>query len=179
MSKNAEKSDEMTYEQHSVTFTNDYHRANPMTQMDANITFLTKLKDEGLLQQNQYNQQVSIYQKGGRFGGVVSYGEQAESLQNRMYYEYQPEFVRSIMTSQLRGGMAGVLGVNHMQGVPQNYSPRRHRPALGRVNNKKRRKPKQRKKKKGADKYKLEETKENSRAPQVRTLDPNGPKQPE
>ena len=108
--------DEMTYEKNFEFFLTDYNRSNPMTEKEANIEFIKKLKESGKIKEDQYKQQVNYYQQGGRFNGVMQYGAQFNNLQNRVMNTYQPAF--------FPGGGQGFriqMPQNQFRMMPQRY----------------------------------------------------------
>eukprot|EP00343_Euplotes_focardii_P012507 CAMPEP_0205833638 /NCGR_PEP_ID=MMETSP0206-20130828/50137_1 /ASSEMBLY_ACC=CAM_ASM_000279 /TAXON_ID=36767 /ORGANISM="Euplotes focardii, Strain TN1" /LENGTH=358 /DNA_ID=CAMNT_0053140199 /DNA_START=1886 /DNA_END=2962 /DNA_ORIENTATION=- len=137
-SKDAYKFDEMTYEKHSITFISDYNRANPMSEKECNIQFLEKMKEAGELDKDQYQQQVNMFNQGGRFGGVVNYGQQASTLQARVHNTYQPAgfgggFARGFAAPQANFGgymPRPAAGYGFNQGMPQRYVVRMAQPAM-------------------------------------------------
>jgi len=126
----ANRYDNMTYEKHSITFITDYDRSNPMTEKDANIKFLEKMKEAGELDKEQYQQQLNYYNQGGRFNGVMNYGQQNNSLQGRVYNTYQQPvmYVRAAPQIRMMGG-GGVYQYGAPNpGMPAMYQRRMFHP---------------------------------------------------
>jgi hypothetical protein len=107
--------DDMTYEKNFEYFLTDYNRSNPMSEKQANIAFIEKLKESGKLKEEQYQQHFNYYQQGSRFSGVMQYGAQFNNLQNRVISTYQPAFVPGGQ------GYAMPMVQNQFRVMPQRY----------------------------------------------------------
>ena len=85
--------DDMTHEKHKVTFLSDYDRSNPMTEKEANIKFIEEMAAAGEMDKDQVEQRKQYYAQGGRYGGIMHYGDSANGLQGRVYNTYRPTFM--------------------------------------------------------------------------------------
>jgi hypothetical protein len=112
--------DDMTYEKHSITFFDDYNRSNPMSEKVANLAYIEKMKEAGELDKQQYEAKKNQLNQGGRYGGVMNYGQQA-SLQARAYQTYQPSFqMGRPQLAQNQAYMMGGQGGGYHQGYMGN-----------------------------------------------------------
>jgi hypothetical protein len=127
--------DDMTYEKHSITFFDDYNRSNPMSEKEANLAYIEKMKESGELDKQQYEAKKNQLNQGGRYGGVMNYGQQA-SLQARAYQTYQPNFQLGrpqLAQNQayMMGGQGGGYHQRYMvnnQALPVRYAVRTQGP---------------------------------------------------
>lgn len=125
-SKDVHKYDEMTHEKHYLTFWSDYDRANPMSEKEANIRFLEKMKEEGKVDKNEFDMQKYNINQGGRFGGVLNYGAQVNNMQSRVLNVYQQPmmFGHFAPRPQVFNNGYQAMGYNPMQGMPPSYARR-------------------------------------------------------
>lgn len=82
------RSDSKEYKNHYFTFLTDYNRANPMSQKEANLDFLSKMANDGKLDKDEVEKRMKAFMQGGKFGGVMTYGQNSSNMQNRAVNTY-------------------------------------------------------------------------------------------
>jgi len=91
----------MTYNKHSITFLTDYDRANPMSEKEANMKYISKMKEAGELDTKHYEEQMKMFIQQGRLGGVINYGVHSNNMQTRVLNTYQPMMIAGVpLTTQ-------------------------------------------------------------------------------
>ena len=88
------KTEEKSYRDYSSSFRTDYDRSNPMTQNQAKIQFLKKLKEEGKIDEENFKKQNNMLQNADRFENVVNYGQYSSSLHERAEKAYIKKYVK-------------------------------------------------------------------------------------
>ena len=128
-SKKIERDDSIEYKTHSLTFITDYDRANPMSSKDANLKFMERMEEAGKLDKQQAARQRMAISQGGRFGGIMSYGQMNRGMQSRAASNFGgfPPQPRGFYGRQAGGyAMGGYVNRGYQIGVMQRPNEERY-----------------------------------------------------